>query len=190
MSNVLMREDGGVCVLADLGLAVSSSSPILERPITSAYYRAPEACFPEVPASFQQTAFDLWSYGVLLAALWTGTFLFQITSEVGTELENQKVFQKIVAVMGWPEEVWPEFPQWLEKRKALQLPKEQKPFQDLLRSKAMRRPLGKWPEIVDLIASLVVWNPKMRASAEQCLQHDLWGMDFKVLWSPAVQGLP
>ena len=60
MSNVLVREEGGICVVADVGLAVSVSSLILERPVTSAWYRAPEACFFGARANFQQTAFDLW----------------------------------------------------------------------------------------------------------------------------------
>ena len=45
MGNVLMKEDGGGCVVADFGLAASATSIILERPVSTAWYRAPEACF-------------------------------------------------------------------------------------------------------------------------------------------------
>ena len=91
------------------------------------------------------------------------------------------LLQRIVHVLGWPEDVWPDvakFPRWPEMREALRAPKEQKPFQDLLRS-AVKRPLVGWPETENLIVSLLVWNPKMRASAERCLQHALWGMQSK-----------
>ena len=88
---------------------------------------------------------------------------------------------RIVNVMGWPEDVWPDvakFPPWPEMREALPGPKEQAHVQDLLRS-AVKRPLVGWPEAENLIVSLLVWNPKMRASAERCLQHALWGMQWK-----------
>ena len=65
--------------------------------------------------------------------------------------------------MGWPEDVWPDvakFPQWPKMREALQGPKEQEPFQDLLRSAKVQRPLVAWPETLNLIVSLLVWNPK------------------------------
>ena len=79
----------------------------------------------------------MWSFGVLLAALWSGKHLFQFRASPtgGLEAENRMLLQRIVNVMGWPQEVWldvAKFPQWPEMRKALQLPKEQEPFQDLL----------------------------------------------------------
>ena len=93
------------------------------------------------------------------------------------------LIQRIVNVMGWPEDVWPDvakFPQWPEMRKALQGPKEQKPFQDLLRSLRVKRPLVGWPETENLIVSLLVWNPNMRASAGRCLQHALWSQTVQL----------
>ena len=72
----------------------------------------------------------MWSFGVLLTALWTGTHLFQFraTPTAGLEAENRMLLQRIVNVVGWPEDVWPDvakFPQWPEMREALQGPKEQ-----------------------------------------------------------------
>ena len=64
-------------------------------------------------------------------------------------------------------------------REALRAPKEQKPFQDLFRSARVKRPVVGWLETENLIVSLLVWNPKMRASAERCLQHALWGMQWE-----------
>ena len=122
-------------------------------------------------------AIDLWSSGVMFTALWTGTHLFKVISGAGIHEENLGLIQQIVNVMGWPEKAWPEVaekPQWREMRKALQLSREPKSFQDRLLSNAVKRPLGKWLDAVDLIGSLVVWNPAMRASAETCLQHNLW----------------
>ena len=59
MGNVLMKEDSGVCVVADLGLAACATSIILERPVTTAWYRAPEACFPGAQVATQQVALDM-----------------------------------------------------------------------------------------------------------------------------------
>ena len=114
---------GGGCVVADLGLAVSATSIILERPVTASWYRAPEACFPGAKVSTQQTALDMWSFGVLLRALWTGARVFQFRAipTAGLETENRMLLQRIVNVMGWPEDVWPDvakFPQWPEMRQA------------------------------------------------------------------------
>ena len=80
--------------------------------------------------STQQTALDMWSFGALLTALWTGTHVFrsQATPTAGLETENRMLLQRIVNVMGWPEDVWPDvakFPQWPKMREALQAPKEQ-----------------------------------------------------------------
>ena len=100
MGNVLMTSGGG-CVVADLGLAVSATSIILDRPVTTVWYRAPEACFPGAKVSTQQTALDMWSFGVLLTALWTGTHLFQFhaTPTAGLETENRMLLEKIANVM-------------------------------------------------------------------------------------------
>ena len=183
MSNVLIREDGGTCVVADLGLAVSASNCILERPVTTAWYRAPEACFAGNSLVCQQSALDLWSYGALLAALWTGTHVFKFPLQADLESENHVLIQHIVNVMGAPEKDWPdivEFPEWSAMRQTLQIPAQPKPFQDRLQCTCnVQRPLRGWPEVVDLIASLVVWSPKMRAPVERCLQHELWGEKAK-----------
>ena len=124
-------------MVADLGLAASATSMILERPATTAWYRAPEACVPGAKVS--TTALDMWSFGALLTALWTGTQLFQFHAAPasGLETENRMLLQRIVHVLGWPEDVWPDvakLPRWPEMHGALQAPKEQKPFQDLLLS--------------------------------------------------------
>ena len=184
IANVLMTGDGD-CVVADLGLAVSVTSIMLEKPVTAAWYRAPEACFPGTEVSTQETALDMWSFGVLLAALWTGTHLFQFhaTQTAGPETENCMLLQRIVNVMGCPEDGWPDvakFPQWPKVREALQGPKEQEPLLDLLRSARVKRSLLGWPETENLIVSLLVWDPKMRAPAERCLQHELWGQRIQL----------
>ena len=43
--NVMMKSNGD-WVVADLGLAVSATTAVLYRPVSTAWYRAPEACFP------------------------------------------------------------------------------------------------------------------------------------------------
>ena len=103
MGIVLMTSGGGGGVVADLGLAVSATSIILERPVTTVWYRAPEACFPGAKeVSTQQTALDMWSFGALLTALWTGARLLQChaTPTAGLETENHMLLQRIVNVMG------------------------------------------------------------------------------------------
>ena len=69
------------------------------------------------------------------------------------EQENVAVLQKIIRVLGWPVEGWPDvakLPQWPVIRSKLRsnTETEQKPLQDRLRSDGVQRPLGKWPEAV------------------------------------------
>ena len=54
-----------------------------------------------------QTSLDMWSYGTLVSALWTGTHLFA-TKKADPENEETGVLQQIVDLLGSPLSAWPE----------------------------------------------------------------------------------
>ena len=184
MSNVLIREAAasgeGTCVVADLGLAVSASRMVLDRVVTTCWYRAPEACFAwkESENIIQQLPLDMWSYGVLMTALFTGTHIFAFANDgvaPGQQPENHKLLKKICNAIGPPDQDWPHFAKWQEIAAGMEISLKPKPYQDRLQNSFwVRRTLEGWPKARELMASLVCWNPKSRLSAEDCLQHGVW----------------
>lgn len=117
-----------------------------------------------------------WDRGTLVRVL--------STKRLNYAAENCEVIKKIVAVLGLPEHTWPE---WQAVRKIAHthththyiqkhVGRVEQSFQNHLKSDAAPRPLRQWPEAVELIASVVVWNPEMRPSAGECLRHSMWGV--------------
>ena len=107
MSIVLYDSVNNTVKLADLGLATSASSFVLERPVTALWYRAPEAIlFSSEPVQMAQPQFtlDLWSSGCLLTSLWCANhiFMFDHDRAIEKELGRIGVLQKIVHVLGLP----------------------------------------------------------------------------------------
>ena len=102
--NVLIND--GRCVVADLGLAESASTLVLDRMVTTLFHRAPEACFPEARESTQQCPLDMWSYGVVIAELWTGMHIF--AAEKGDDEKDVKpLLRVLVDWLGTPPDDYP-----------------------------------------------------------------------------------
>ena len=103
MQNLLMDPRANSVKVADLGLAVSAADFVLDRPITAIWFRAPEALLAKpsskhpVTLTAGPTTMDLWSYGCVLAALFTGTHLFGKHSA-----EPLDVFRAQVKLLGMP----------------------------------------------------------------------------------------
>lgn len=112
MGNILVDTPSNTLKLADLGLAACASHFVLDRVVTTVFYRAPEVLLEIKELDFPQTAFDMWSYGVIMCALCSGTHLFCCTED---EKKEQDIIclQKQINVLGPPD--WPgikELPNW------------------------------------------------------------------------------
>ena len=170
LSNVLIKDDR--CVVADLGLAECASTMVLDRVVTTAWYRAPEACFPGAQKSTQQCPLDMWSYGVVIAELWTATRIF--ATEKGDDVKA--LLRMLVDWLGAPPDEYP-YLEELEKRmpRQVEAAKSGCSMQGRLRerlvsSSFVRRSMQNSPEVMDLIAALLCWNPTDRATAESGLK--------------------
>ena len=113
--------------IADLGLAVCASHFVLERQISTLWYRAPEVFLGVEKLDFPQTAFDMWSFAGIMSALLSGTHLFRIRVEgsksTGADVDI-KVLQKQIDVLGSPVPSWPgitQLPRWSEYASKLEL---------------------------------------------------------------------
>ncbi len=178
MPNILMAEDGS-CKIADLGLAVCASSFVMERPVQTTGYRAPEACMESgAKLKCSQSAMDMWSYGALVIALWSGSFIFAPDSN-DPDSSNKLSLIKIAQHLGSPLQTWPEarlVPEWTEFLKEVTRAGTERTLGAKLQSgSAVRRPLVNRPGMLDLIDSLLVWNSELRKSATSALEYQLWG---------------
>ena len=169
LSNVLIKDDR--CVVADLGLAECASTLVLDRVVTTAWYRAPEACFPEAQKSTQQCPLDMWSYGVVIAELWTATHIF--ATEKGDDVKA--LLRILVDWLGTPpgeypylEELEERIPGQVEAAKSgCSMPAR---LRERLGSSSFVPRSIKSPKLMDLIAALLCWNPTDRATAESVLK--------------------
>ena len=82
LPNMLLSFNDNTVVIADLGLAACASSFALERSVTQMAGRAPEVLFSHSGGDYvaaltaPQCSVDLWSLGVVVAALQVGQHLF------------------------------------------------------------------------------------------------------------------
>ncbi|XP_071724186.1 cyclin-dependent kinase F-4-like [Rutidosis leptorrhynchoides] len=160
--NLLISRDMVVVKSADFGLAREiiprdsdhHTNCITHRAKTTLWYRAPEAllnsttCGPEV---------DMWAMGVIMAELFNLSLMFPGQSE-----DNQML--RICQVIGSPSrDTWPEGIE-LAKAKGFQFPEcNAKSFREMIPSAS--------EEAIDLIGSLLSWNPRKRPTALEALQH-------------------
>ncbi|OMJ25941.1 Cyclin-dependent kinase 11B [Smittium culicis] len=154
-SNLLMNNEGQIKV-ADFGLARKYSSPLgqMTQLVVTLWYRAPELLFG---AKEYSTAVDMWSVGCIFAELIDKSPLFPGRSEIDQ-------ISKIFTLLGSPtQENWPQFSA-LPNSKLFNLSKSYKP---VLRKKFTNMTQSG----IDLLCSLLDYNPDTRISARDALNH-------------------
>lgn len=157
--NLLIDKEGNL-KLADFGLARAFGVPLrtYTHEVVTLWYRAPEILLGGRQYS---TGVDMWSVGCIFAEMATRKPLFPGDSEI------DEIF-KIFRVLGTPtEEDWPgvtsfpdfksSFPKWVRKA------------DELLVSNDGYKVLG--DDGLDLLESLLVYDPAGRISAKQAVIH-------------------
>eukprot|EP00744_Colponema_vietnamica_P003082 GILI01004766.1.p1 GENE.GILI01004766.1~~GILI01004766.1.p1 ORF type:complete len:314 (-),score=90.79 GILI01004766.1:85-975(-) len=152
--NLLINREG-MLKLADFGLARAFGIPVRSytHEVVTLWYRAPDVLMGSRKYS---TPVDIWSVGCIFAEMVNGRPLFPGTSE-----QDQLV--KIFRILGTPlEEKWPAM---------VELPEYKKDFprfegQPLASVVPNLDPLG-----VDLLQSMLQFDPNQRITAKQALQH-------------------
>ncbi|KAI9445036.1 Pkinase-domain-containing protein [Lactarius indigo] len=156
-SNLLMNNRGTIKV-ADFGLARRYGDPVgvggMTQLVVTLWYRAPEIL---LGAKTYSTAVDMWSVGCIFAELMLKEPLFQAKAEI-------ELLSMIFKLLGSPtNDSWPEY-STLPLAKSLTLPSPQ-PHQ-------FRQ---KFPFLtiagIDLLSSLLTYDPERRISADEALQH-------------------
>ena len=176
MGNILLDIPSNTLKIADLGLAACASHFVLDRNITAIWYRAPEVLLHIKQLDFPQSAFDMWSYGVVMCALLCGTHMFCIPSKTRKDKEEIKVLRKQIDLLGPPD--WhgiKELPTWSEYAQHLQI--EESGVSTDLRAKLastkfVRRPLGSLE--IELLGWLLRWCPSSRMTAVEAGSHIYW----------------
>ncbi|KAJ8102672.1 kinase-like domain-containing protein [Lipomyces tetrasporus] len=156
-SNLLMNNKGMIKV-ADFGLARYFSEPAAPMTplVVTLWYRAPEIL---LGAKQYSTEVDMWSIGCIFGELLINKPLIEGKSEI-----NQ--IMKIFELLGYPDESsWPGF-RSLPNAKSINIPKDRKPKTSLR---------SRFPYItsagVDLLSSLLQFDPKKRITAKEALEH-------------------
>lgn len=174
-SNLLMNNRGTIKV-ADFGLARRYGDPVgvggMTQLVVTLWYRSvsfesgspaivnPELCrAPEIllGAKTYSTAVDMWSVGCIFAELLLKEPLFQAKGEL-------ELLSLIFKLLGPPtKNTWPDFNE-LPNAKTITLPS---PQPHMLRTR--------FPHLsvtgIDLILSLLMYDPDQRITAEDALQH-------------------
>nr|XP_043609652.1 cyclin-dependent kinase F-4-like [Erigeron canadensis] len=152
----LLVSGRGTVKIGDLGSARDTKSTLpLEHEITSHWYRAPEVF---LRSQTYDSAVDMWAMGTIMAELFSFRPLFE-------GLTNSDVMDKHCSVLGSPtEDTWSE---GLDLARNLyhKFPEDVAgvPFSELLPNASLAA--------VNLIASLLSWDPKDRPTAMEALQH-------------------
>ncbi|KAF8527938.1 Pkinase-domain-containing protein [Hysterangium stoloniferum] len=156
-SNLLMNNRGTIKV-ADFGLARRYGDPVgvggMTQLVVTLWYRAPEIL---LGATEYSTAVDMWSVGCIFAELLLKEPLFQAKGEL-------EMLSMIFKLLGPPTSVsWPEYNS-LPLARTVSLPSPQ--------VSTVRQ---KFPYItnagVDLLSSLLTYDPGQRVTAEAALLH-------------------
>ncbi|KAG0561890.1 hypothetical protein M758_9G116600 [Ceratodon purpureus] len=152
--NILVDWERGLLKIADLGLGRAFTVPVKSytHEVVTLWYRAPEIL---LGASYYSTPVDMWSVGCIFAELCRKTPLFPGNSEL-----QQLLY--IFRLLGTPDEtVWPgvrslrdwhAYPQWKPHNLARVVPELEQGG-------------------VDLLNSMLQYNPASRISAKEALIH-------------------
>lgn len=156
-SNLLMNNRGTIKV-ADFGLARRFGDPVglggLTQLVVTLWYRAPEIL---MGATKYSTAVDMWSVGCIFAELLLKEPLFQARTELD-------LLSMIFKLLGPPtNNSWPGFTS-LPLAKSITLPS---PQPDQFRNKFPHLSMNG----LDLLMSLLTYDPEQRMSAEEALDH-------------------
>ena len=122
--------------------------------ICSRYYRAPELIFG---STYYDSQIDVWSMGCVISELVLGRPLFP-----GSTPSDQLV--EIIKILGTPtkDDIISMNPQFQEQKFP---PIKPTPWEKVFRNR-------KIPDhFIDLISKLLVYNPKVRLTAEKALEH-------------------
>ncbi|KAI8335967.1 kinase-like domain-containing protein [Chlamydoabsidia padenii] len=168
--NLLINQNGKLTI-ADLGLSRAFSVPMrtYTHQVITLWYRAPEIL---LGSPHYSTAVDMWSVGCILAEMITLRPLFPGDSQI------DELFQ-IFRLLGTPtEEMWPgvtalpdfhaTFPPW-------------KPADLKERLAKGRQPLKLNDLVIDLLKSLLVYDPYDRISAKKAEEHPFFYDDLSLL---------
>ncbi|KIY45401.1 Pkinase-domain-containing protein [Fistulina hepatica ATCC 64428] len=156
-SNLLMNNRGTIKV-ADFGLARRYGDPVgvggMTQLVVTLWYRAPEIL---LGAKTYSTAVDMWSVGCIFAELLHKEPLFQAKGEL-------EMLSMIFKLLGPPTtNTWPDF-MTLPLSKTISIPSPQPP--------QFRQ---RFPYLsssgLDLLMSMLSYDPDMRITAEDALQH-------------------
>ncbi|KAJ0976983.1 hypothetical protein J5N97_012457 [Dioscorea zingiberensis] len=162
-SNLLLNNRGELKI-CDFGLSRQYGSPLkpFTQLVVTLWYRAPELL---LGAKQYSTAIDMWSLGCIMAELLTKEPLFNGKSEMDQ-------LDKIFKMLGTPnEEIWPGFSK-------LGHPNVKfiKQKGDKLRDKFRPTSFSGHPILslsgLDLLRRLLCYDPEMRITAEEALQHE------------------
>jgi len=181
LGNILVDIPSNSVKIADLGLAVCASHFVLDRTVTTLWYRAQEAVLVVETLDFSRTAFDMWSFASIMSALLSGTHLFWVraggSKPPGADVDI-KVLQKHIDVLGPPVPSWPgitQLPRWSEYASQLKLEvsgvSADLPSK-LASAEVVRRAVSS--SDCDLLAGLFRWQPGSRLTADQAASHSAW----------------
>lgn len=160
--NILIDKASQKLKVADFGLARTFLPPYkaYSNKVVTLFYRAPELL---LGAPHYSCAIDMWSVGCIFAELVLGEPLFRADSEIG-------VLFKIFETLGTPtSQTWadvtqfahysPEYPKWQVQQLHKAVPG-----------------LANDPVALDLLHSLLTYDPRNRLTARMALQHP-WFQD-------------
>lgn len=154
VSNLLMTDKG--CVkIADFGLARHFGFPpkAMTPQVVTLWYRAPELL---LGAQVHSTAIDMWAVGCILGELLGHKPLLPGTTEIAQ-------IELIIDLLGTPSDsIWPEYPM-LPALKNFSL--KHQPYNNLKTRFPWLSGAG-----LRLLNFLFMYDPKKRATAEECLQ--------------------
>ncbi|KAJ3719736.1 kinase-like domain-containing protein [Lentinula raphanica] len=156
-SNLLMN-NRGIMKVADFGLARRYGDPVgvggMTQLVVTLWYRAPEIL---LGAESYTTAVDLWSVGCIFAELLLKEPLFQAKNEL-------ELISMIFKLLGPPSSSsWPGYSS-LPLSKTITLPS---PHPHQFRQKFQYMTTAG----IDLLMSLLTYDPDQRISAEEALEH-------------------